>query len=66
MAPIAIEEILIDALLPAIPVFAKTELLAATLAETILLVLRFDSLVSLGVEGNVTVNVEVFDTVAIV
>ena len=56
----------IDALLPAAPVFAKTELDPATFAETTLLVLRFDSLVSLGVEGKVIVNVEVFDTVAIV
>ena len=66
MAPIAIDEILIVALLPAIPVFANIELLVATFAETILLVLRSDSLVSVGVEGNVTVNTDEFVTAAIV
>ena len=66
MAPIAIDEILIVALLPATPVFAKTELLAATFAETTLHVLRSDSLVSVGVEGNVTVNTDEFVTAAIV
>ena len=66
MAPIAIDEMLIVALLPAIPVFAKIELLAATFAETTLLVLRLDSLVSVGVEGNVTVKTDELVTAAIV
>ena len=46
------DEMDILALLPAIPVLANTLLDTATLAETDLLTLRLDSLVSVGLEGN--------------
>ena len=59
-------EIAIEALLPAAPVFANTELDAATFADTTLLTVKLDSLVSVGDEGNVTVYVDVFVTDAIV